>query len=69
MAEKIIGILLSIWIYIAFGGLLIILLKDFPLMTLSQRMGHADASITLKHYGHFVKGLEVDVNDYIEKVS
>lgn len=47
----------------------ILLMNDFPLMTLSQRMGHADASITLKHYGHFVKGLEVDVNDYIEKVS
>jgi hypothetical protein len=35
----------------------------------SVKDDEGDASITLKHYGHFVKGLEVDVNDYIEKVS
>ena len=46
-----------------------IFLNNFPLIQLSHRLGHADPHVTLKVYSHFVKGMEVQIEEYMEKIG
>ena len=39
-----------------------------PLIQVSHRLGHADASITLKVYSHFLEELTVDFDEYLPKI-
>lgn len=41
-----------------------LLMNNYPTLQLSHRLGHADPSITLSIYSHYVKGAEIDINDY-----
>ena len=43
-------------------------MNNFPLIQLSHRLGHADPHVTLKVYSHFVKGMEVQIEEYMEKI-
>jgi len=46
-----------------------LLMNNFPLIQLSHRLGHADPHVTLKVYSHFVKGMEVQIEEYMEKLG
>ncbi len=46
-----------------------LLMNNFPLIQLSHRLGHADPHVTLKVYSHFVKGMEVQIEEYMEKIG
>ncbi|MDB9997926.1 hypothetical protein OAD86_00695 [bacterium] len=46
-----------------------LLMNNFPLIKLSHRLGHADPHVTLKVYSHFVKGMEVQIEEYMEKLG
>jgi integrase len=46
-----------------------LLMNNFPLIQLSHRLGHADPHVTLKVYSHFVKGMEVNIEEYMEKIG
>ena len=41
-----------------------LLMNNYPTLQLSYRLGHANPSITLSIYSHYVKGAEIDINDY-----
>ena len=45
-----------------------LLMNDCPLIQVAHRLGHKDASITLKVYAHFVKELTVDFDKYMPKI-
>ncbi|MDA8798853.1 hypothetical protein N9E65_00605 [Gammaproteobacteria bacterium] len=45
------------------------MISDFPLIQLSNRLGHADPHVTLKVYSHFVLGMEVKIEEYMEKIG
>ena len=45
------------------------LMNDFPVVQLSHRLGHADPSITLSIYAHEVKGMELDINNFIPNLG
>ena len=45
------------------------LMNNFPVLQLSHRLGHADPSITLSIYSHVVKGMEIDVNNYMPNIA
>ena len=44
-------------------------MNDFPVVQLSHRLGHADPSITLSIYAHEVKGMELDINNFIPNLG
>ena len=46
-----------------------LLMNNFPLIQLSNRLGHADPHVTLKVYSHFVIGMEVKIEEYMEKIG
>ena len=46
-----------------------LLMNNFPLIQLSNRLGHADPHVTLKVYSHFVIGMEVNIEEYMEKIG
>ena len=46
-----------------------LLMNNFPLIQLSHRLGHADPHVTLKVYSHFVKGIQVQIEEYMEKLG
>ena len=46
-----------------------LLMNNFPLIQLSNRLGHADPHVTLKVYSHFVIGMEVRIEEYMEKIG
>lgn len=35
----------------------------------SNRLGHADPHVTLKVYSHFAIGMEVKIEEYMEKIG
>lgn len=39
------------------------------IIKLSNRLGHADPHVTLKVYSHFVQGMEVEIEEYMEKIG
>lgn len=39
------------------------------LIQLAHRLGHADPSISLSIYSHVVKGMEIDVNNYMPNIA
>ena len=43
--------------------------NNFPIIQLAHRLGHADPSITLSIYSHVVKGMEIDVNNYMPSIN
>ena len=43
-------------------------MNNCPLIQVSHRLGHADASITLKVYSHFLEELTVDFDEYLPKI-
>lgn len=43
--------------------------NNYPITQLAHRLGHADPSITLSIYSHVVKGMEIDVNNYIPNIG
>ena len=43
--------------------------NNYPITQLAHRLGHADPSITLSIYSHVVKGMELDVNNYIPSIN
>ena len=45
-----------------------LLMNNCPLIQVSHRLGHADASITLKVYSHFLEELTVDFDKYLPKI-
>ena len=45
-----------------------LLMNNCPLIQVAHRLGHKDASVTLKVYSHFVKKLAVDFNEYMPKI-
>lgn len=45
-----------------------LLMNNCPLIQVSHRLGHADASITLKVYSHFLEELTVDFDEYLPKI-
>ena len=42
-----------------------LLMKGFPLIQVANRLGHADANITLGIYAHMIKQDQVDISDYL----
>jgi len=44
-------------------------MNNFPLIQLSHRLGHADPHVTLRVYSHFVMGMEVQIEEYMEKIG
>ena len=46
-----------------------LLSNNYPITQLAHRLGHAKPSITLSIYSHVVKGMEIDVNNYIPKIA
>tara|TARA_B110000240_G_C13477431_1_gene443759 strand:- start:141 stop:296 length:156 start_codon:yes stop_codon:yes gene_type:complete len=40
-------------------------MKGFPLIQVANRLGHADANITLGIYAHMIKQDQVDISDYL----
>ena len=45
-----------------------LLMNNCPVIQVAHRLGHKDASITLKVYSHFVKKLAVDFDEYMPKI-
>ena len=43
--------------------------NNYPITQLAHRLGHSDPSITLSIYSHEVKGMEIDVNNYIPNIG
>jgi len=43
--------------------------NNYPITQLAHRLGHADPSITLGIYSHVVKGMELDVNNYMPSIN
>ena len=43
--------------------------NNYPITQLAHRLGHADPSITLSIYSHVVKGMELDVNNYMPSIN
>ena len=43
--------------------------NNYPVTQLAHRLGHADPSITLSIYSHVVKGMEIDVNNYMPNIA
>ena len=43
--------------------------NNYPITQLAHRLGHSDPSITLSIYSHVVKGMEIDVNNYIPSIN
>ena len=43
--------------------------NNYPITQLAHRLGHADPSITLSIYSHVVKGMEIDVNNYMPSIN
>jgi integrase len=43
-------------------------MNNCPVIQVAQRLGHKDASVTLKVYSHFVNKLAVDFNKYMPKI-
>jgi len=42
---------------------------ELGMIQLSNRLGHADPHVTLKVYSHFVIGMEVKIEEYMEKIG
>ena len=42
-----------------------LLMKGFPLIQVANRLGHADANITLGIYAHMIEQDQVDISDYL----
>ena len=45
-----------------------LLMNNCPLVQVAMRLGHADPSITLRVYSHFLEELKVDFEQYIPKI-
>ena len=44
-------------------------MNDFPVMQLSHKLGHANPHVSLKVYSHSIKGMEVQIEEYMEKLG
>ena len=45
------------------------LMRDFPVLQLSHRLGHADPSITLSIYADYIEDDKYDINNYIPNIG
>ena len=45
------------------------LMRDFPVLQLSHRLGHADPSITLSIYADYIEDYKYDINNYIPNIG
>ena len=43
--------------------------NSYPITQLAHRIGHEEPSIILSIYSHVVKGMEIDVNNYIPNIG
>jgi integrase len=42
--------------------------KDVPVITVSKRLGHSRASLTLDVYGHLIPGMQSEVAELIYEI-